>query len=129
MYRAYIAACIKHRNGPRANEPIGYILDEFGLTKECCRTRMMSIEEFKNHYYSGTPSGTSLNVVPTVSMIQPDRARAQRPSPAPSARAQDRSLGPEAPDFAPRVPDVRREAPTGAPKPSRKGKEAAETLI
>jgi hypothetical protein len=121
---------------------------------------MMSIEEFKNHYYSGTPSGTSLNVVPTVSMIQPDRARAQRPSPAPSARAQDRSLGPEAPDFAvpeakradalktapsaqaqdrslgpeapdfaPRVPDVRREAPTGAPKPSRKGKEAAETLI
>ena len=42
--------CIKHRNGPHPDEPIGYILDALNITKDCCRTRIMTNMEFKNYY-------------------------------------------------------------------------------
>lgn len=54
LYDAFLAMLAKHREGKNIghspNEPIGYILDQLGITKTCCRTRIMTNMEFKNYY-------------------------------------------------------------------------------
>ena len=56
LYNAFKAMCIKHRNGPHPDEPIGYILDALNITKDCCRMRIMTNVEFKNYYNVMNPT-------------------------------------------------------------------------
>jgi DNA-directed RNA polymerase subunit N (RpoN/RPB10) len=57
LYPAFLIMCEEHRAQIESGKlppsaPIGYILDELGLTKQCCRTHIMTCEEFKNYYYT-----------------------------------------------------------------------------
>ena len=88
--------CIAHRRSPRAAEPIGYILDQLNITKECCRVRIMTGMEFKNYYNVLNPT----NLAPTVAMlgVSPGAVKAPLPVPAdeaaaPPASAKSRAKG------------------------------------
>ena len=65
LYPAFMAMLAQHRASPRAHEPIGYILDELGLTRECCRARIMTNAEFKHYYNESNPA----NIVPTIHIM------------------------------------------------------------
>ncbi|MCK9603999.1 MAG: hypothetical protein M0R66_06555 [Candidatus Omnitrophica bacterium] len=77
LYNAFRAACIKHRAGPHAREPIGYILDDLGITKDCCRARMMTNMEFKSFYYVPDPSGLA-PTLPIARAIAPEAPKAKK---------------------------------------------------
>lgn len=71
LYPAFRALCAKHQHGARAAEPIGYILDQLGLNKECCRVRIMTGAEFKDYYNVLRPSFSA----PTVPMPTAPKAK------------------------------------------------------
>ncbi|MFA7254379.1 MAG: hypothetical protein WC107_07590 [Patescibacteria group bacterium] len=56
LYPAFLIMCEEHNKKIAHGElppsaSIGYILDQLGLSRMCCRARIMTCEEFKNYYY------------------------------------------------------------------------------
>lgn len=74
LYTAFRALCAKHQRGPHPEAPIGYILDQLGLTKECCRVRIMTGAEFKDYYNILNP----IHYAPTIPMPQAGRPGAKK---------------------------------------------------
>jgi len=72
LHAAFLAMLAKHNTGaygPSINpgDPIGYILDQLGITKICCRTRIMTSMEFKNFYNVPNQSKHA----PTIDLARP----------------------------------------------------------
>jgi DNA-directed RNA polymerase subunit N (RpoN/RPB10) len=74
LYPAFRAMCAKHRRGPNPDAPIGYILDQLNIRKECCRVRIMTGSEFKDYYNVLNP----IHNAPTIPMPDGRRASAAR---------------------------------------------------
>lgn len=61
LYPAFLQMCKEHneaiKQGKLAHDtPIGYILDELGLKKRCCRVHIMTCEQFNSYYWNGQGS-------------------------------------------------------------------------
>ena len=58
LYRVYQELCMKqHATDP--NAPVGPILDQLGITRTCCRARMIGCAEFKDYYNRSNPNSIS----------------------------------------------------------------------
>jgi DNA-directed RNA polymerase subunit N (RpoN/RPB10) len=61
LYGAFTQMCKEHKLAVKQGKiapdaPIGYILDELNVKKRCCRTHMMTCEQFNNYYWDGCGS-------------------------------------------------------------------------
>lgn len=66
LFPTFLAMLEEHSHSAHANEPIGYILDQLGLTRECCRARIMTGAEFRYYYNEYNP----FTLVPTAHIME-----------------------------------------------------------
>lgn len=112
LYNAFLAMCRDHARSSRANEPVGYILDQLNIMKLCCRTRMLTQTQFKDYYNIPNPP----TLIPTEAML--GKKTSAMPSQATSKpeAAKEPATSKHVAAKEPSVPKA---------KPSRKGKEKA----